>query len=191
MAKNFNELRRKMSPEALARSDARVKELLAEMPLDELREARRLTQEQLAEQLGVGQSHVSKLERRADMYVSTLGRIIEAMGGQLEMHASFPDGDVPIKRFSESRENRRQVNLHPRRSIGEEAALADRIVRLHKNGQLPTPFGVADIRKHFQGSYAHTHIRTVLANYCETGDQVNKGREARFRRRARGKYVSI
>ncbi len=100
MAKNFNELRKRMSPERLLRSEQRVKRMLAEMPLHELREARRLTQEQLGEQLGVAQSEVSKLERRTDMYVSTLGRIIQAMGGRLELRAIFPDGEVTIERFS-------------------------------------------------------------------------------------------
>jgi len=100
MAKNFNELRKRMSPESRARSHAMAEKMLAEMPLNELREARRLTQEQLAEQLGVGQAHVSRLERRADMYVSTLGRVIEAMGGHLEIRAVFPDGIVPLKRFA-------------------------------------------------------------------------------------------
>ena len=100
MAKNFNELRKRVSPEALARSEARVKKMLEKMPLHELREARRLTQEQLGEQLGVAQAEVSKLERRADMYVSTLRRYIAAMGGKLEMRAIFPDGEVTIQRFS-------------------------------------------------------------------------------------------
>ncbi len=100
MAKKFQELRKRMSPERLARSEERVKKMLAEMPLQELREARRLTQEQLGEQLGVAQAEVSKLERRADMYVSTLGRIIQAMGGRLELRAIFPDGEVTIEKFS-------------------------------------------------------------------------------------------
>ena len=101
MAKNFNLLREKMSPEARARSRAAADKMLREMPLDELREARRLTQEQLAEQLGVGQAEVSRLERRTDMYVSTLNRMVEAMGGHLEIRAVFPDGVVPIRRFGE------------------------------------------------------------------------------------------
>ena len=101
MAKNFNLLREKMSPEARARSRAAADKMLREMALDELREARRLTQEQLAEQLGVGQAEVSRLERRTDMYVSTLNRMVEAMGGHLEIRAVFPDGVVPIRRFGE------------------------------------------------------------------------------------------
>ncbi len=106
MAKNFSELRKQMSPEALARSEARVKKILEEMPLHELREARRLTQEQLGDQLGVAQAEVSKLERRADMYVSTLRRYIAAMGGRLEMRAIFPDGEVAIQHFSRADKTR-------------------------------------------------------------------------------------
>ncbi|SPE43095.1 Transcriptional regulator, XRE family [Candidatus Sulfopaludibacter sp. SbA3] len=100
-ARNFNELRAKMSPEARARSEAQAREMLANMPLDELRAARHLTQEHLAELLGVKQASISKMERRADMYVSTLARFIEAMGGTLEIRASFPDGSVRISQFSD------------------------------------------------------------------------------------------
>jgi transcriptional regulator with XRE-family HTH domain len=69
------------------------------MALDELRAARALTQEHLLTILGIKQSAISKLERRADMYVSTLRHLIEAMGGQLEIRAVFPDGDVRITQF--------------------------------------------------------------------------------------------
>jgi len=73
----------------------------------------------------------------------------------------------------------------------EDTALADRIVALHKSHKLPMPFTVNDIRAHFRDGYSDNHIKTVLANYCEdTGDQVKKGRQARFRRIARGQYVS-
>jgi len=69
------------------------------MALDELRAARELTQERLAETLGIKQASVSKIERRADLYVSTLARFIEAMGGELEIRAVFPEGSVRLKRF--------------------------------------------------------------------------------------------
>lgn len=72
------------------------------MPLAELREARRLTQEELAGLLGNRQAAVSKVERRADMYVSTLRRYIEALGGELEIVARFPEGEVRITQFEES-----------------------------------------------------------------------------------------
>ena len=71
------------------------------MALAELRAARDLTQEHLSDVLGVKQSAVSKLERRADMYVSTLRSFIKAMGGDLEIRAVFPDGAVRITQFQD------------------------------------------------------------------------------------------
>ena len=70
---------------------------------DELRTARELTQERLAETLGIKQATVSKIERQSDMYVSTLTKFIEAMGGTLEIRACFPEGSVRIKQFSDAR----------------------------------------------------------------------------------------
>ncbi|MEZ5534049.1 MAG: XRE family transcriptional regulator [Thiolinea sp.] len=101
MAKKFAELAAKMSPESLARSDAKLKTLLAEMPLHELRRARGLSQQALADILSVQQPAIAKLEQRTDMYISTLRSHIEAMGGQLQIIASFPDGEVRIKNFSD------------------------------------------------------------------------------------------
>jgi predicted transcriptional regulator len=97
MAKNFNELRAKMSPESRARVEARVKEAIRQMPLVELRAAREMTQESLSRELGVPQSNISKMERRTDMYLSTLRSYIEAMGGRLELRATFPDGVVNVE----------------------------------------------------------------------------------------------
>ena len=101
MAKNFNTLRAKMSPESRERSGVLAAKYRAEMPLDELREAMHITQEHLAELLKVKQSAVSKMERRTDMYVSTLHHIIKAMGGQLKIIADFPDGAVEINQFQD------------------------------------------------------------------------------------------
>lgn len=101
MAKNYAELRAKMSPEARAEAETLARTMLAEMPLNELRQARGLSQKTLAELLHVQQPSIAKLERRADMYISTLRNHIEAMGGQLEVIARFPDGAVKIKNFSE------------------------------------------------------------------------------------------
>jgi DNA-binding XRE family transcriptional regulator len=99
MAKNFRELEAKMSPESRARAEAKAKKMLAEMPLDELREARAMTQVHLAKILGVNQAAVSKLERRTDMYVSTLQDFVKAMGGELKIIARFPEGTVEISQF--------------------------------------------------------------------------------------------
>ncbi len=102
MAKNFRELREKMSPESRARSDEIYRQLVKEMPLQMLRTARDLTQENLANILRVKQSEISKIERRTDMYVSTLASYIKAMGGHLEVIAAFPGGEVVrINQFEE------------------------------------------------------------------------------------------
>jgi len=101
MAKKFSELRARMSPESRARAESKAKEMLAEMPLNELRHARGLSQKMLAEALNVQQPSIAKLERRTDMYVSTLRSHIEAMGGQLEIIARFPDGAVKIGTFAD------------------------------------------------------------------------------------------
>ena len=101
MAKKFSELRAKLSPESRARSTSKAQALLAEMPLDELRQARGLSQKMLAELLHVQQPAIAKLEKRTDIYISTLRSHIEAMGGQLDVIARFPDGDVRINNFSD------------------------------------------------------------------------------------------
>ena len=101
MAKKFTELEAKMSPQSRARSDALYRQMLAEMPLNELRQARALSQVKMAETLKVNQAAVSKIERRTDMYISTLRAYIRAMGGDLEIVAKFPDGEVKIVNFVE------------------------------------------------------------------------------------------
>jgi ribosome-binding protein aMBF1 (putative translation factor) len=99
MAKKFSDLVAKMSPERRAEVDARASELMTEMALSDLRRARGLSQEDLAALLDVKQPSIAKLERRSDMYISTLRTHIKAMGGELELIAHFPDGDVKIANF--------------------------------------------------------------------------------------------
>jgi DNA-binding transcriptional regulator YiaG len=102
MAKNFRELRAGMSAGAKAVSAAEHSRLVEEMSLYQLRKARELTQTKIAGELNMGQGDVSKLERRADMYVSTLASYLQAVGADLEIRAVFPDGRaVKITRFSE------------------------------------------------------------------------------------------
>jgi predicted XRE-type DNA-binding protein len=101
MAKKFEMLRAKMTPEARALADKKAQEMMAVMPLNELRQARGLSQKKLAEALHIQQPAVAKMEKRTDMYISTLRSHIEAMGGQLEILARFPDGTVQINNFSD------------------------------------------------------------------------------------------
>ena len=101
MAKKFQNLRNKMSQERLGKIDAMTKNMLAEMPMYELRRARQLSQEQLADELDIKQGSVSKLERRTDLYISTLRRYVEAMGGELTLQARFPEGAVTITQLGQ------------------------------------------------------------------------------------------
>lgn len=100
MANKFSQLRAQMSPASQTRSESRAQAMLAEMPLNELRQARGLSQKMLAEVLHVQQPSIAKLEKRTDMYLSTLRSHIEAMGGQLDVIARFPDGSVKIRNFT-------------------------------------------------------------------------------------------
>ena len=101
MAKKFADLRAQMSPESRARAEAKAQAMLAEMPLNELRQARGLSQKMLAEVLHVQQPSIAKIEKRTDMYLSTLRSHIEAMGGELDVIARFPDGSVKINNFAD------------------------------------------------------------------------------------------
>lgn len=84
-----------MPPERRKRIKARAKELIAEeMALRDLRKARRLTQEQVAERLGGKQVYVSRLESRSDAKLSTLRDYVKALGGELELIVSFPEGQI-------------------------------------------------------------------------------------------------
>jgi transcriptional regulator with XRE-family HTH domain len=100
MAKNYKLLPEKMSPEARAHSQAKADRIIAAMALADLRSALTLTQEALAKRLHVKQAAISKLERRTDMYVSTLQHMIEGLGGKLEIRAIFQAGPVIINQFS-------------------------------------------------------------------------------------------
>jgi len=104
MAKNFKELQAKMPPAAHSKAKQEAEEIIREMPLHQLRAARLLTQEHLAKILGINQSAVSKIERRSDIYITTLADFIQAMGGHLEVRAVFPDGAVSITQFHEREE---------------------------------------------------------------------------------------
>jgi DNA-binding XRE family transcriptional regulator len=96
MAKKFSALRAKMSPDAQARSAARAEAMLLEMQLQELRKSRNVTQVELADLMQVEQASISKLERREDMYVSTLREYVRALGGELRLVAAFPDGEIQV-----------------------------------------------------------------------------------------------
>ncbi len=88
-----------MSPQARKKADKKMRLMLEEMALQELRQKKGISQEYLAETLATKQANVSRMERRTDMHVSTLRSYVEAMGGELQIVARFPEGDVYINQF--------------------------------------------------------------------------------------------
>jgi transcriptional regulator len=107
MRKSFKTLRDKMAKSAQKVAAVKTKQMLKEMPLQELRQAHQMSQERLASLLSTKQANISRIERRTDMYISTLRSYIEAMGGQLDIVARFPDGEVHINQFEDIEANRR------------------------------------------------------------------------------------
>lgn len=102
MAKNFNELRRKMSPERSVRNADEAKRMLLEMTLQEMRaNITNFSQEEVAAILQVTQGYISKLERQDDMLLSNLYAYVEALGGEVEIRAKFPNREVQISQFRE------------------------------------------------------------------------------------------
>jgi transcriptional regulator with XRE-family HTH domain len=99
MATKWRDIRKTLSPEAEERIRREVENAAAVMTLYQLREARSLTQVSLAKVLDVNQGAVSRMEKRTDMYVSTLRNFIQAMGGRLQVKAIFPEGEVEIDQF--------------------------------------------------------------------------------------------
>ncbi|MBE9168591.1 XRE family transcriptional regulator [Pleurocapsales cyanobacterium LEGE 06147] len=92
MAKKLNEIIKKLPQERQNKIEARSQELIAEyMTLQDLRKARKLTQERMAESLKIRQDSVSRLEKRSDLLLSTLRSYVNAMGGELKLIAEFPD----------------------------------------------------------------------------------------------------
>ncbi len=101
MARKFQELRDRMSPQRRAEAEMRAREMMAEMLLVEIRKQAGLTQTDLAKALGITQPSLSKLEAQDDMHVSTLRRIINALGGDLELVAHLPSGTVRLSQFKD------------------------------------------------------------------------------------------
>lgn len=96
MVRSLKEIDRTADSDAVGQDEPPAEGTLAAMPLDALRDARRMTQVQMAQLLKISQGAVSKVERRTDMFVSTLRNYVRAIGGDLEIRAVFPDGDVVI-----------------------------------------------------------------------------------------------
>ncbi|MEH1965846.1 helix-turn-helix domain-containing protein [Nostoc sp.] len=97
--KPFKELREKMTPEQQAKSEMQANLALLKLTLSELRESLGHTQSDVAKNMGVVQSALSKIEHQDDIQISTLSRYIKSLGGSLTIIARFPDQEVVISQF--------------------------------------------------------------------------------------------
>ena len=104
MAKKLRDWVAQMLEERQARIAAKTRQRIDEMPLQALRWALDLTQRQVSALLGINPVAVSKMEGQTDLYVSTLRRFVEAMGGELRIVAYFPEGTVEISQFKRESE---------------------------------------------------------------------------------------
>ena len=107
MAKSFDELVKWTTTKRTRQKAARrAQELLGELLLSEVRELTGKSQRQVADALGMKQPSLSKLEKQTDMQISTLRKIVKALGGELEVLARFPRGTVKIDQFETRRGKR-------------------------------------------------------------------------------------
>jgi hypothetical protein len=122
MAQALEDVLSTFTPEQHARVEARAQELIEEeLMLRDLRHVQHLTQERMAELLGVEQENVSRIERRADVLLSTLARYVAAMGGKLLLIAEFPNrkpvtvalGDLSKSAPVKPRRRRRDPKVQP------------------------------------------------------------------------------
>jgi transcriptional regulator with XRE-family HTH domain len=100
VAKSFDDLvKRTTTTKTREKAARRAQELLGELLLSEMRRLRGKSQREVARALGIKQPSLSKLENQHDMQISTLGRIVAALGGELEVVARFPKGTIKIDQF--------------------------------------------------------------------------------------------
>jgi ribosome-binding protein aMBF1 (putative translation factor) len=92
----LRQLFERFSPEERGEIAREADQLRKEMALAELRQALGVSQAELAARLHVRQPAISRLERREDMTVGHLREVVKALGGELQMTARFPDGDVAL-----------------------------------------------------------------------------------------------
>ena len=135
MATKWRDIRGTFSPEDEAEIDRDVLNAAAVMTLYQLREARSLTQVSLARSLEVNQGAVSRMEKRTDMYVSTLRNFIQAMGGRLQVKAIFPEGEVEIDQFGNLAEPRQETET----ARAPDQPRQQRSILTHKKPQRALP----------------------------------------------------
>jgi transcriptional regulator with XRE-family HTH domain len=114
MAKSFESLvRRTTTKRTRQRAAARTRELLGELLIGEVRKLKGKTQQEVADSLGIKQPGLAKLEKQSDMQISTLRRIVKALGGELELFARFPKGKLRLGEYGKPGRAARQRRRMP------------------------------------------------------------------------------
>jgi predicted XRE-type DNA-binding protein len=101
--KKFETLKQHMGADRIREIEGRTKSMLVEMVLSEVRKRSGLTQQEVADLLGISQPGLSKMEQQDDMQIGTLSKLVEAMGGSIEIIAHFPFGDCKLTQFDGSK----------------------------------------------------------------------------------------
>lgn len=122
MARTLNEVMKSLPKARRAKVEARAAELIAEeASLQDLRKAFGMTQVTMAKKLKVGQDTVSRVEKRTDMLLSTLSGYVEAMGGELNLVAEFPDRPPVRLQMLESLATKRAAPARRKRTKAKRA----------------------------------------------------------------------
>src|SRR2546421_4219000 len=108
--RSINVLRERMGKKRVAKAKARARKMQAEMLLTELRKLEGVTQVELARKLGIKQPAVSQLEQQDDMQVSTLQRIVKALGGIVEITVRLPGGEYRLGQLDSRPKRNRHSN---------------------------------------------------------------------------------
>ena len=117
MTVSLEEMLAEESEESRARIRSLAEEMRAEINLRELRRLRKLTQTRLSKKLKIGQEGVSRIEKRTDLYLSTLRSYVEAVGGKLSLIVEFPDRSaVTLTGFGEDQGNAGKENPAKKRA---------------------------------------------------------------------------
>ncbi len=94
----WSEIEKRMTPEQRAASDALYQQKRIGLLVAEMRKHSGLTQTELADRIGTGQSTLSEMEASGDMRITTLNKIVGELGGSVVVH--MPDGDINLTLLS-------------------------------------------------------------------------------------------
>jgi len=97
MARKFSELTAKLPKEVQENIKKRVEANVEEILMSEMRKLAGFTQKKLADKMGITQSALSQLENQPDPHLSTLSRMVKALGGELEISVKYQGKDLKIK----------------------------------------------------------------------------------------------